>query len=61
MNKFNKTIGNFNIKLTNTMITITYKDQMIKAFDTKGSESLDKFNATFEKLEKLANKELQTA
>ena len=33
MNKFNKTIGNFNIKLTNTMITILYNGQMVKAFD----------------------------
>ena len=61
MNKFNKTIGNFNIKLTNTMITITYKDQMVKAFDTNPLHSMDRFNATIEKLEKIANKELQTA
>ena len=61
MNKFNKTIGNFNIKLTNTMITITYNGQMVKAFDTNPLYSMDRFNATIEKLEKIANKELQTA
>ena len=61
MNKFNKTIGNFNIKLTNTMITITYNGQMVKAFDTNPLHSMDRFNATIEKLEKIADKELQTA
>ena len=44
MNKFNKTIGNFNIKLTNTMITITYEGSLVKAFDTNPLHSFDKLN-----------------
>ncbi len=62
MNKFNKTTGKFNIKLTNTFITITYDDQTVKAFDTNSLHSVDKFNATFEKLEKIvARNARQTA
>ena len=63
MNKFNKTIGKFNIKLTNTFITITYEGQTVKAFDTNPLHSVDKFNATFEKLENIVAKTnaLQTA
>jgi len=57
MNKFNKTIGNFNIKLTNTMITILYNGQMVKAFDTNPIHSFDKFLETAIKLENIVAKQ----
>jgi hypothetical protein len=60
MNKFNKTIGNFNIKLTNTMITITYEGSLVKAFDTHPLHSFDKFNATALKLENIVSKQTAT-
>ena len=49
-----KTIGNFTIKLQGTLITITYKGQMIKAFDTNPLYSVERYNETSEKLAKLA-------
>jgi hypothetical protein len=57
MNKFNKTIGKFNIKLTNTMITITYEGSLVKAFDTNPLHSFDKFIATAIKLENIVAKQ----
>ncbi len=57
MNKFNKTIGNFNIKLTNTMITITYEGSLVKAFDTNPLHSFDRFTATALRLENIVAKQ----
>jgi hypothetical protein len=54
MNKFNKTIGKYFIKLQGTMITILYDGQMVKAFDTNPLYSVDKLNETIKKLERIA-------
>ena len=61
MNKFNKTIGNFNIKLTNTMITITYEGSLVKAFDANPLHSFDRFTATAKKLESIVARNARQA
>ena len=51
---FDKTIGNYHIKLQGSLITIEFKGQLVKAFDTNPLYSVEKFNSFVNKLEEKA-------
>ena len=53
---FDKTIGNYHIKLQGSLITVEYQGQLLKAFDTNPLYSVEKFNQTATKLELIVAK-----